>query len=144
MRHVATDPSLRPPDDCLLGLAQRKGYDLRAGRELSQACDGVSPLREGLAEVLAKESSFLIVGIAGGLEEALEAAATESAQIILVDAALPEPGVKDGRALGLGAAWSGEPNSAPSPDRVGYSYPEQCLSANRPFDDFRQKATHMR
>ncbi|HXY34494.1 MAG TPA: hypothetical protein VEI07_09725, partial [Planctomycetaceae bacterium] len=29
-------------------------------------------LREGLAEVLAKDSSFAIVGIAGGLEEALE------------------------------------------------------------------------
>jgi two-component system nitrate/nitrite response regulator NarL len=47
-------------------------------------------LREGLAEVLAKDISFSVVGIVGGLEEALEIAALQLAQIALVDAALPE------------------------------------------------------
>jgi hypothetical protein len=47
-------------------------------------------LREGLAEVLAKDSSFAIVSTDGGLEEALHVAALQPAQIILVDAALPE------------------------------------------------------
>jgi len=47
-------------------------------------------LREGLAEVLARDSAFLIVGVAAGLEEALAAAASQPPQIILIDAALPE------------------------------------------------------
>jgi DNA-binding NarL/FixJ family response regulator len=47
-------------------------------------------LREGLAEVLAHDSAFLIAGVVGGLEEALAAAASQPVEIILLDAALPE------------------------------------------------------
>jgi len=47
-------------------------------------------LREGLAEVLARDSTFLIVGVASGLEEAIAAAAFKSPQIILIDTALPD------------------------------------------------------
>jgi two-component system, NarL family, nitrate/nitrite response regulator NarL len=47
-------------------------------------------LREGLAEVLARDSSFSVVGIVGGLEEALEVVALQPAQIALVDSTLPE------------------------------------------------------
>ena len=47
-------------------------------------------LREGLAETLVKDSSFSVVGVAGGLDDALDAAASEPVQIILMDAALPD------------------------------------------------------
>jgi two-component system, NarL family, nitrate/nitrite response regulator NarL len=47
-------------------------------------------LREGLAEVLSRDGSFSVVGIVGGLEEAVESGALKSAQIALVDVALPE------------------------------------------------------
>jgi two-component system nitrate/nitrite response regulator NarL len=47
-------------------------------------------LREGLAEVLARDSSFSVVGIVGRLEEALEIATSQTAQIALVDSALPD------------------------------------------------------
>jgi two-component system nitrate/nitrite response regulator NarL len=47
-------------------------------------------LREGLAEVLSRDSSFSVVGIVGGLQEALEIAGLQPAQIALVDSTLPE------------------------------------------------------
>src|SRR5215469_922591 len=45
-------------------------------------------LREGLAEVLKRDSAFAIVGLAADVEEALTTAADVAPQIILVDVAL--------------------------------------------------------
>jgi two-component system nitrate/nitrite response regulator NarL len=72
-----------------------------AGYEGGAAAEGGSPrrililsdiciLREGLAEVLARDCSFFIVGIVSSLEEALEIVAVQPVQMALIDAALPE------------------------------------------------------
>ena len=47
-------------------------------------------LREGLAEVLTRDDAFAVVGVAAGLDEALEISAARQPQIIVIDAALPE------------------------------------------------------
>ncbi len=70
-------------------LAGRVGAASLAPRRILIVSD-IRILREGLAEVLAKDSSFSILGIAGGLDDALEVAASEPPHVVLVDAALPE------------------------------------------------------
>jgi DNA-binding NarL/FixJ family response regulator len=47
-------------------------------------------LREGLAEVLARDCAFAVVGIAGDLDQALMLSGTARPQIIVIDAALPD------------------------------------------------------
>jgi DNA-binding NarL/FixJ family response regulator len=51
-------------------------------------------LREGLAEVLGRDGSFAVVGIASDFEEATTLSGTTLPQLVLVDSALP-----DGRAV---------------------------------------------
>jgi two-component system nitrate/nitrite response regulator NarL len=53
-------------------------------------------VREGLAEVLQRDSAFRIVGVAVDVEQACRLIRTSAPRIILVDAALPR---------GLGAVW---------------------------------------
>jgi two-component system nitrate/nitrite response regulator NarL len=69
-----------------------RGESLRAEQVPRQVLivSDIRILRESLAEAIAKDSSFLVVGIVSALEEALGFASLEAAQIILVDAALPE------------------------------------------------------
>jgi len=56
-------------------------------------------LREGLAEVLARDGAFAIVGTAADLDEALEIARARRPQIILLDAVFPN-GLAAARTLG--------------------------------------------
>jgi len=74
----------------------------RAGRHVLIVSD-IRILREGLAEVLASDSAFLVVGVAEGLEEALSVVALKPAHIILIDAALPEGISAVARLRGLSA-----------------------------------------
>jgi two-component system nitrate/nitrite response regulator NarL len=71
------------------------------GHEEAGSAEGLAPrrilivsdiriLREGLGEVLARDSSFSVVGIVGGLDEALEIIAVQPVQVVLVDSTLPE------------------------------------------------------
>jgi two-component system, NarL family, nitrate/nitrite response regulator NarL len=68
------------------------GSDEEAPRNLLILSD-IRFLREGLAAVLARDSAFLVVGMATDLDEAIAAAAVRPSPIILVDTTLP-----DGRA----------------------------------------------
>jgi two-component system, NarL family, nitrate/nitrite response regulator NarL len=56
-------------------------------------------LREGLAEILARDGAFAIAGIAADLEEALAVSHVAQPQITLIDAALPS-GLAAARSLG--------------------------------------------
>jgi DNA-binding NarL/FixJ family response regulator len=56
-------------------------------------------LREGLAEVLARDGAFAVVGAAADLDEALEIAHARRPQVILLDAVFPN-GLAAARTLG--------------------------------------------
>jgi two-component system, NarL family, nitrate/nitrite response regulator NarL len=73
----------------LAGYAEGASAEGRAPRRILIVSD-IRILREGLAEVLARDSSFFTVGIVSSLEEALEVVAVQPVQMALIDAALPE------------------------------------------------------
>src|SRR5690242_17483965 len=73
----------------LAGYVEGASAEGRAPRRMLIVSD-IRMLREGLAEVLARDCSFFIVGIVSSLEEALEIVAVQPVQMALIDAALPE------------------------------------------------------
>jgi two-component system, NarL family, nitrate/nitrite response regulator NarL len=103
-------------------------------------------LREGLAEILARDGAFAVVGIAGDLDQALALSGSARPQIILIDAALPD-GLVAARSLGhasLGVplvaialaetetdviAWAEAGISGYVPRSAGLGDLAQCLSA---------------
>ena len=102
-------------------------------------------LREGLAEILARDGAFAVVGIAGDVDQAL-ALSGSAPQVIAIDAALPD-GLAAARSLGHAIpgvplvaialaetetdviAWAEAGISGYVPRTAGLSDLAQCLSA---------------
>ena len=103
-------------------------------------------LREGLAEFLARDGAFAVVGFAGDLDQALALSRSARPQVIVIDAVLPN-GLATARSLGragLGVplvaialaetetdviAWAEAGISGYVPRTAGLGDLVQCLSA---------------
>jgi two-component system, NarL family, nitrate/nitrite response regulator NarL len=91
-----TDQKWSVPGDCPQALAAAAGGEMRHSLLI---LSHIRFLREGLAEILARDGAFAVAGIAANVEEALVISHVVQPLITLIDAALPD-GLAAARSLG--------------------------------------------